>query len=180
MHGQAEYSGPRVNALENTVPRFRRCSKLLPYAYVPPMLQYLPPIFVYLIITTGSDCPLRPTIRKQCEQPGHSSSAEVMHRICRPISRSLCRYALIASYSANMSASPKTIAVAMSGGIDSAVSALLLQDQGHKVVGVFMKNWDSSDECGSETCDIDSDQKDMKEACDRLGIPAYEVDTSPV
>ena len=69
----------------------------------------------------------------------------------------------------------KTIAVAMSGGIDSAVSALLLQDQGYDIVGVFMKNWDAADECGSQACDLDSDQKDMQEVCDRLGIPAYEV-----
>ena len=66
----------------------------------------------------------------------------------------------------------------MSGGIDSAVAALLLQDQGHNLVGVFMKNWDPADECGSETCDLDSDQKDMMEVCQRLGIPAYEVTIS--
>jgi NH3-dependent NAD+ synthetase len=63
----------------------------------------------------------------------------------------------------------------MSGGIDSAVAALMLKDQGHNVVGVFMKNWDPADECGSETCDLDADQKDMQEVCKFLNIPAYEV-----
>jgi tRNA-specific 2-thiouridylase len=63
----------------------------------------------------------------------------------------------------------------MSGGIDSAVAALLLKDQGHNVVGVFMKNWDPSDECGTEQCDIDTDYKDMQEVCSRLEIPSYQV-----
>lgn len=68
-----------------------------------------------------------------------------------------------------------TVAVAMSGGIDSAVTALLLQDQGYNCVGVFMKNWDPSDECGSEACDISVDYKDMQEVCKRLDIPSHEV-----
>jgi tRNA-specific 2-thiouridylase len=74
-----------------------------------------------------------------------------------------------------MSAASKTIAVAMSGGIDSAVAALLLKDQGYNVVGVFMKNWDPSDECGTEQCDIDTDYKDMQEVCSQLGISSYQV-----
>ncbi len=69
----------------------------------------------------------------------------------------------------------KTVAVAMSGGIDSAVAALLLQDQGYNCVGVFMKNWDPADECGSATCDISADVIDMKQVCKRLNIPSYEV-----
>ena len=69
----------------------------------------------------------------------------------------------------------KTVAVAMSGGIDSAVAALLLQDQGYNCVGVFMKNWDPADECGSATCDISADVIDMRQVCKRLNIPAYEV-----
>ena len=44
--------------------------------------------------------------------------------------------------------SGKTVAVAMSGGIDSSVAAMILKDQGYNCVGVFMRNWDSSDEQG--------------------------------
>lgn len=73
----------------------------------------------------------------------------------------------------------KTVAVAMSGGIDSAVAALLLQDQGYNCVGVFMKNWDPADECGSATCDISADVIDMKQVCRRLNIPSYEVHHPP-
>lgn len=40
------------------------------------------------------------------------------------------------------------IAVAMSGGIDSSVAAMLLQEQGYECVGVFMNNWDNTDEKG--------------------------------
>lgn len=71
--------------------------------------------------------------------------------------------------------SKHTIAVAMSGGIDSAVSALLLKEKGYDCVGVFMKNWDFSDESGEYKCTYTDDRKDMEEVCKFLDIPAVHV-----
>ena len=72
----------------------------------------------------------------------------------------------------------KTICVAMSGGIDSSVAAMLLQERfpQDKVVGVFMTNWNSSDEVGKQTCSISRDREDMRNVCTRLGIEALDVD----
>jgi len=65
----------------------------------------------------------------------------------------------------------------MSGGIDSSVSAYLLKEQGYDCIGVFMKNWDSSDESESHTtCTLDRDRNDWREVCARLDIPAVEVE----
>lgn len=73
-----------------------------------------------------------------------------------------------------------TVAVAMSGGIDSSVAAMILKDQGYTCVGVFMRNWDSSDEAGEITCSIDRDREHMREVCRRLDIPAVDVRVSYV
>jgi len=70
----------------------------------------------------------------------------------------------------------KTIAIAMSGGIDSAAVATILKQQGYNCVGIFMKNWDSSDEIGKEVCSISKDREDMRQVCERLKIPSLEVD----
>ncbi len=61
------------------------------------------------------------------------------------------------------------IFVAMSGGVDSSVSALLLKEQGHEVVGLFMKNWEETLPDGA--CTAAQDQEDAFKVCRQLDIP---------
>lgn len=66
-----------------------------------------------------------------------------------------------------MNHSSKVI-VGMSGGVDSSVTTLLLQQQGYVVEGLFMKNWDEDD--GSEYCTAKADLADAQAVADKLGI----------
>jgi tRNA-specific 2-thiouridylase len=63
-----------------------------------------------------------------------------------------------------------TVIVGMSGGVDSAVSALLLKEAGHQVQGLFMSNWDDDGYCTTAT-----DFQDARAVCDTLGIPLHRV-----
>ena len=63
---------------------------------------------------------------------------------------------------------PKTVFVGMSGGVDSSTSALLLKEQGYRVVGVYMKNW-SKDLPGMK-CPWAEDLADAKRVAVKLGI----------
>lgn len=65
------------------------------------------------------------------------------------------------------------VVVGMSGGVDSSVTALLLQQQGYDVVGLFMKNWDEDD--GTEYCTAIEDLADAQAVADRLGIELHSV-----
>ena len=65
------------------------------------------------------------------------------------------------------------VVVGMSGGVDSSVSALLLKQQGYDVVGVFMKNWDDTDDSG--VCTATEDYEDVKKVADKIGIPYYSI-----
>lgn len=65
------------------------------------------------------------------------------------------------------------IVVGMSGGVDSSVAALLLKEQGHDVIGVFMKNWEEKDENG--VCTSTEDYEDVQRVCEVLDIPYYTV-----
>lgn len=67
----------------------------------------------------------------------------------------------------------KTVMVGMSGGIDSSVTALLLKEQGYKVVGLFMKNWEEQDVDGN--CHSAKDYEDVVAVCEQIGIPYYAV-----
>jgi len=62
----------------------------------------------------------------------------------------------------------KRIIVGMSGGVDSSVTALLLQQQGYDVSGLFMKNWEEHDPAAP--CPAAIDANDAMQVCDLLGI----------
>ncbi len=73
------------------------------------------------------------------------------------------------------------VVVGMSGGVDSAVSAYLLQKEGYDVVALFMKNWDSNinndlEGITDDICPQEQDFMDAKKVCDKLSIPIYRVD----
>ena len=61
----------------------------------------------------------------------------------------------------------------MSGGVDSAVSALLLKQQGYEVIGLFMKNWEDDDT--DEYCSSRQDLIDAASVADTIGIPLEAV-----
>ncbi len=61
----------------------------------------------------------------------------------------------------------------MSGGVDSSVSALLLVQQGFKVIGLYMKNWEETDPSGR--CTSAADSADAEAVCRQLDIPFYGV-----
>lgn len=65
------------------------------------------------------------------------------------------------------------VVVGMSGGVDSSVAAMLLKQQGYDVIGIFMKNWDDTDEFG--VCTATEDYEDVIRVCNQLDIPYYSV-----
>ncbi len=67
----------------------------------------------------------------------------------------------------------KTVVVGMSGGVDSSVAALLLKNQGYNVIGLFMVNWEETDENGC--CTADDDYSDVRRVANLIGIPYYTV-----
>jgi tRNA-specific 2-thiouridylase len=69
--------------------------------------------------------------------------------------------------------SQKTVVVGMSGGVDSSVTAALLKEQGYRVIGLFMKNWEEKDDQG--VCTTATDFEDVAAVCEKLDIPYYTV-----
>ena len=61
--------------------------------------------------------------------------------------------------------------VGLSGGVDSAVSAWLLGEQGYRVEGLFMKNWEDDD--SATHCTAEADYADARQVADTLGIPLH-------
>ncbi len=68
------------------------------------------------------------------------------------------------------------IIIGLSGGVDSSVSALLLQQQGYEVEALFMKNWEEDDT--SEYCAAETDLADAQKVCEVLDIPLHTVNFS--
>lgn len=72
-----------------------------------------------------------------------------------------------------MNKSDIRVVVGMSGGVDSSATALKLKREGYDVVGIFMKNWDDTDENG--VCTATEDYKDVQAVANQIGIPYYSV-----
>lgn len=76
----------------------------------------------------------------------------------------------------------KRIIVGMSGGVDSSVSAHILKEQGHEVIGLFMRNWDSllnnelNDQNQKDMCPQEEDYLDAQKVCQQLGIELIRKD----
>ncbi|HWS04745.1 MAG TPA: tRNA 2-thiouridine(34) synthase MnmA [Burkholderiaceae bacterium] len=70
-------------------------------------------------------------------------------------------------------ATQQRIVVGLSGGVDSAVSAYLLKQQGYEVIGIFMKNWEDDDD--SEYCSSNADFVDAAAVADVIGIEIEHV-----
>lgn len=78
----------------------------------------------------------------------------------------------------------KTVVIGMSGGVDSSVAAIILKKQGYKVIGLFMRNWDTSvngDFLGNPNlndniCPQEQDYNDAVKVCEKIGIELHRVD----
>lgn len=78
----------------------------------------------------------------------------------------------------------KTVVIGMSGGVDSSVAAYLLKQEGYQVIGLFMRNWDTSvnndilgnPTLGEEICTQEQDYNDAVMVCKKLEIPLHRID----
>jgi len=76
------------------------------------------------------------------------------------------------------------VIVGMSGGVDSSVAAILLKKAGYDVIGLFMRNWDTSvngdflgnPDLNNDICPQEQDYNDALKVCEKIGIPLYRVD----
>ncbi|KAF8495309.1 tRNA-specific 2-thiouridylase [Gautieria morchelliformis] len=67
----------------------------------------------------------------------------------------------------------------MSGGVDSSVAAMLLAQKDYDLSAVYMRNWDTRDESGSDIgCQWEKDWEDVQQVCRRLGLPCELIDLS--
>lgn len=72
------------------------------------------------------------------------------------------------------------VVVGLSGGVDSSVAAYLLQQQGHEVIGLFMKNWNDSEFTLEDECPWVEDSNDALLIAQKLNIPYQVIDLSEI
>ncbi len=70
----------------------------------------------------------------------------------------------------------ETVAVGLSGGVDSSVAAYRLQRQGFRVMALFMRNWHDSDTTSESACPWVEDGKDAMLVAEKLRIPFQACD----
>lgn len=69
--------------------------------------------------------------------------------------------------------SKKKVIIGMSGGVDSSVSAFILQQQGYQVEGLFMKNWEEDDD--TDYCTAAAELADAQAVADKLGMKLHKI-----
>ncbi len=70
------------------------------------------------------------------------------------------------------------VVVGLSGGVDSSVAALLMQQAGHEVIGIFMRNWNDASPTLEQECPWIEDSNDALLVAEKLGIPFQVLDLS--
>jgi len=116
-----------------------------------------------------------------CELPGTAEGGRATYQSAtdRATAAGATDWLLQLARPTDSNESMSRVVLAMSGGVDSSVAAWLLREQGHEVVGVFMRHGQdrpaTSASCGKQGCCTAADAADARRAAEMLGIPFYTV-----